>query len=236
MAVFVLVSGGWSGGWAWREVTQRLRQAGHDVHNPTLTGLAERAHVRTAEPTTFSTHVQDIVQLLFFEDLSDVTLVGWSYGGAVIDGVADLVPQRLAHVVNLDGEVVQEGKLLSEGWTEQERDLFDEGLKEAALTGWIQAPTELEASRDPDTTRWVLQRLRDQPLGTYAEPYPDNGAGRYAVRHTYLRCGSLNGEEPIVTALRTDRRWAFREIEDVDHLAIYFAPQAVADALLRAAS
>ena len=143
MSVFVLISGGWSGGWAWRPVALRLRQAGHDVHTPTLTGLAERAHVRTAEPTTFSTHVQDVLQLLYFEELTDVILVGWSYGGAVIDGVADLVPERVAHVVNLDGEVVQEGKLLSDGWTEQERKQFQDGLEEASRTGWITAPTSL---------------------------------------------------------------------------------------------
>jgi pimeloyl-ACP methyl ester carboxylesterase len=235
VSVFVLISGGWSGGWAWRPVALSLRQAGHDVHTPTLTGLAERAHVRTAEPTTFSTHVQDVRQLLYFEDLNDVVLVGWSYGGAVIDGVADLVPERVAHVVNLDGEVVQEGKLLSDGWTEQEREQFQDGLEEASRTGWITAPTELDPGRDPDTTRWVLQRLRDQPLGTYTEPYPDNGARRYAIRHTYLRCGSRDGEEPIVTALRTDSRWIFREIQHVDHLAIYYVPQVVADALLQAA-
>ena len=74
----------------------------------------------------------------------------------------------------------------------------------------------------------ALQRLRDQPLATYAEPYPDNDAQRYAVPRTYLRCGTGDGEDPVVTALRTENRWLFHEISNVDHLGIHFAPEAVA--------
>src|SRR6476620_12010327 len=89
--------------------------------DPVPTGLAERAHVRSAEPITFSTHVQDVVDLLYFDDLVDVIMVGWSYGGAVADGVADLVPERLREVVNLDGEILREGHPLLDGWTEEAR-------------------------------------------------------------------------------------------------------------------
>jgi hypothetical protein len=80
--------------------------------------------------------VQDIVQFPFFQDVTDVVLVGWSCGGGVVDCVADLVPERLSRVVDLDVEVVHEGALLSEGWTDRERDQFQEMSDQAARTGW----------------------------------------------------------------------------------------------------
>ena len=202
MAVFVLVSGAWSGSWAWRAVVPRLRRDGHDVRTLSLTGLAERAHVRSAEPITFSTHVQDVVDLLYFDDLVDVIMVGWSYGGAVADGVADLVPERLREVVNLDGEILREGHPLLDGWTEEAREHYGPTLKTARRTGWMPAPTEFVSIRDPELTQWVLQRVRPHPFGTYIEAYPDRGSRRHEVPHTYLRCGALDGEEPPVTELR----------------------------------
>ena len=83
MATFVLVHGGWHGGWCWKRVTPHLRAAGHAVYTPTLTGLGERSHLASPE-TNLSTHIQDILNVLTYEDLRDVVLLGWSYGGMVI--------------------------------------------------------------------------------------------------------------------------------------------------------
>lgn len=82
MATVVLVHGSSSGGWAWKHVTPHLRAAGHDVCTPTLTGLGERAHL-LSPAVNLSLHIQDIVNVLFYEDLSEVILVGQSYGGMV---------------------------------------------------------------------------------------------------------------------------------------------------------
>ncbi len=232
MSNFVLVSGSWSGGYAWWGVAPRLRRAGHLVYTPTLSGLAERAHVDTAEPVTLSTHIEDLVQFLYFEDLTEVILVGWSYGGGVVDGVADRVPERLARVVNLDGEVAQEGHVLSDGWTEEAQAQYRTVLHEAKRSGWIIPPTVLTSIVDPVLNRWVLERARPQPVGTYTEPYPDQGSARHQVPHTYLRCGTREGEEPVVTALRTDPRWSFQELPSVNHLGLIYAPDVIADALL----
>jgi pimeloyl-ACP methyl ester carboxylesterase len=206
------------------------------VYTPTLSGLGERSHLRSAEPVTLSTHIEDIVQVLYFQDLTDVILVGWSYGGGVVDGVADLVPQRLARVVNLDGEVAQEGHLLSEGWTEEAQAQYRTVLEEAKRTGWIAPPTALVSIADPRLNRWVMERERPHPVGTYTEPYPDRGSARYQVPHTFLRCGSYEGEEPVATALRTDPRWSFRELAGVNHLGLFYAPDVIADALLELAT
>ena len=88
MATFVLVHGGYGGGWQWKEVAMRLRAAGHEVYTPTLTGLGERAHLAHSE-IGLDTHIQDILMVLEYEALHEVILVGHSYGGMVITGVAE---------------------------------------------------------------------------------------------------------------------------------------------------
>src|SRR5947207_16025145 len=98
MATFVLVHGGWHGGWCWQKVIPFLEAAGHQVYAPTLTGLAERASELSPEDG-LETHIQDIVCLLEEKNLQDLILVGYSYGGMVITGVVDAVPVRIAHMV-----------------------------------------------------------------------------------------------------------------------------------------
>lgn len=94
MATFVLVHGAWHGGWCWQRVARLLRAAGHEVHTPTLTGLGERAHLM-GRHVNLDTYIQDILGVLQWEELSDVVLCGHSYGGMVISGVADRVPNTI---------------------------------------------------------------------------------------------------------------------------------------------
>src|SRR3954447_25431914 len=101
MSSFVLVHGAWGGGWAWKKVIALLRAAGHDVHATTATGLGDRVHL--AGPAgDLDTHITDVANVLAVEDLTEVTLVGWSYGGMIITGVAERAPERLAQLVYLD--------------------------------------------------------------------------------------------------------------------------------------
>ena len=95
MASYVLVHGGGHGGWCYQKVARLLRAAGHDVHTPTLTGLGERSHL-LSDKVDLNMHVRDVVAMLHSEDLRDVILVGHSYGGMVITGVADRAPIALA--------------------------------------------------------------------------------------------------------------------------------------------
>ena len=97
MATFVLVHGAFIGGWAWRWVAPELRLAGHEVFTPTLTGHGDRAHLARPE-TDLDTHIEDVVNLLRYEDLTAVILVGWSYGGMPVAGVADRIPGRMRTV------------------------------------------------------------------------------------------------------------------------------------------
>ena len=113
MAVFVLVHGGWVGGWYWSRVAPLLQAAGHRVFAPTLTGLGERAHLCSLA-VDLDTHVQDVTNVLQFEDLHDVILVGHSYGGIVITGVAERTAERLAHLCYLDAFVPRDGQALAD--------------------------------------------------------------------------------------------------------------------------
>ena len=111
MATYVLVHGGGHGGWCWQRLAPLLRAEGHDVHTPTLTGLGERSHLVRPE-TDLDTHVTDVAAVLEYEDLTDVILVGHSYGGMVITGTADRVPDRIAQIVYLDAASPRDGQSL----------------------------------------------------------------------------------------------------------------------------
>jgi pimeloyl-ACP methyl ester carboxylesterase len=227
MTAFVLVHGGWGGGWEWFGVAPILRSAGHQVWTPTLTGLGERAH---ASPTdiTLETHIEDLAQYLWFEDITDAVLVGWSYGAAVVEGVADRMPERARLVVNFDGQPVREGR---------------SGLDASALspeelaTGLWQPPTEkrlADAIDDEQLIRFVAERLRAQATATVLDPFPDRGGRRRQVPHAYLLCdnGPMPDEDLAeLDALRADPNWTVNEIP-TNHLGLLYAPNVVAAALV----
>ena len=105
----VIVHGAWGGGWDWKQVDQLLTADGYKVYRPTLTGQGERSHLASTN-IDLSTHIQDIVNVILWEDLHDVVLVGHSYGGMVITGVADRVPDRLRRLVYVDAFVPNDGE------------------------------------------------------------------------------------------------------------------------------
>src|SRR4051812_7378387 len=136
MSVFVLVHGAWHGGWCYRRVADRLIAAGHRVFTPTLTGLGERAHLLTPA-VNLRTHVQDIVNVIKWEDLKDVILLGHSYGGFVISEVVEHVPDAVAALVYLDAFVPENGQSLLDYSSPERRALLEEG---ARASGGISVP------------------------------------------------------------------------------------------------
>src|SRR5262249_17262961 len=133
MATFVLVHGSWAGSVVWRELAPRLRKAGHDVYAPNLTGVGARKHL-LSRGIDLNTNVQDVIGVIDDADLSDIVLVGNSYGGMVITGVADRVPEKVASLVYLDAFVPENGQSLF--------DLLPPGLRLATVPGedWLVAP------------------------------------------------------------------------------------------------
>jgi pimeloyl-ACP methyl ester carboxylesterase len=109
MSIYVLVHGGFYGGWGWAQVARFLRTERHEVFTPTLTGLGERAHLASPE-IGLNTHIQDIVGVLECEELQEVILVGHSYGSMVITGVAERVPERLSRLVYVDTIIPRDGQ------------------------------------------------------------------------------------------------------------------------------
>jgi pimeloyl-ACP methyl ester carboxylesterase len=233
MATFVIVHGAWSGPHAWRWVRPLLRAAGHEVVTPSLTGLGERAHLAT--PTTdLATHVTDVAATLHFEDLRDVVLVGHSYGGMVITGVADRAPDRIAHLVYLDADVPQDG--------ESEMDLVpsDEraGYEEAARSrgdGWRVPPPfpdPLPPGLPPEVV-WAVERMVPMPLSTMTQPLRLSGPAPDLPR-TYVLCTEGKDGEPVppfLDRLRADPSWRFVELA-AGHTAHVTAPEKLTGALL----
>jgi pimeloyl-ACP methyl ester carboxylesterase len=245
MATIVLVHGAWGGGWAWKYVAPVLRLHGHEVFTPTLTGLGERVHLGSPG-IDLDTHIQDMIHLFEYEDLDNVVLVGWSYSGMVITGVLDRIPQRLAHVVYLDGEVPRDG--------ESEFDVagpeFRDEMEHIARTRgegwktWLGEPEEIDAFfsawlPDAETRRWLVDRVAStpQPIETFRQPVRLSNPAADAVPRTFIRC-PVDGAvwagiyDPLVERLRNDPRWRIREIA-TNHLAPVAAPSLVAQELLQ---
>ena len=185
MATFVLVHGAWHGGWCWKRVTPLLRAAGHEVYAPTLTGLGERAHLLSRD-VNLDTHIHDVVNLLDCEELTDVVLVGHSYAGIVIAGVATQRPGRVAHLVYLDAFVVRDGQSLEDLHT-PEAVAGRQARVLAEGEGWRLPPPATVALRRHRRGRWGLARVPDRPAAL-RDVHPARAPGRHgpARRNLHL--------------------------------------------------
>lgn len=157
MATFVLVPGGWHGGWYFAPLVEALRARGHQAYAATLTGVGERRHLLRAD-TNLDTHIEDVVQLLEMETLSEVVLVGHSYGGMVLSGVIDRVRDRIAAAVYCDACVPGDGQSCFDVMNDGLRQLFLDGT---AGDGFSVPPRPgLDPRATPHPMAAFLQRLR----------------------------------------------------------------------------
>jgi pimeloyl-ACP methyl ester carboxylesterase len=192
MANFVLVHGAWHGGWCYRDTASALRKAGHRVQTPTHTGLGQRTHL-AAESVTLETHIRDIVGCIEAEELDDVILVGHSYGGMVITGVADRMPARIKALVYLDAFVPQHEdslmSLLPKALPPEVSAQFVGGFRGAALdkhSGMTQPiPAEI-FNVTPEKREWVNRRCVPQALATFEMPLLLTGAGAAVKKRLYI--------------------------------------------------
>jgi pimeloyl-ACP methyl ester carboxylesterase len=146
MATFVLVPGGWHGAWYFQSFAEALRARGHCTHAITLTGLGERRHLLRAD-VNLDTHVQDVVQLLEMENLSEVILLGHSYAGMVVSGVLDLAPERIAAAIYCDAYVPVDGQSCFDLVNDFYRKLF---IDNAAKDGFsVLPPPGLDSRTTP---------------------------------------------------------------------------------------
>jgi pimeloyl-ACP methyl ester carboxylesterase len=227
MATYVLVHGGWAGGWIWRDVADRLRAGGHRVFVPTLTGLGERSHL-ISKQITLSTHVLDVVNLIKWEELSDIVLVGQSYGGMVITGVTEKVPDgAIGSIVYLEAFLPGNGQSLA--------DLLPaEGAPPEASLDPMPFP-----GRGRTGNAWIERLVTPQPRGTLTEPLALTGALDRIKIKTYVVTTKypMPGPTPFsATAQRLakDPAWRMEEIAS-GHDMMVEMPDETAQVLLRAA-
>ena len=243
MATFVLVHGGFQGGWCWQKVTPLLQAARHDVYTPTLTGLGERAHL-LGPGVNLSTHIQDIVNVLFYEDLQDVILVGHSYAGMVIAGVAEVMPARLSSVIYLDADVPDDGQTyfdtlspeFGERWTSSAIEMQGARVYPASPAYW---PLFLSACSitDPADIAWMEPRLTPHPLAVMEEPIRLSTAGIARVPGAFIRCAEQPDDEEVkaTRAKVSARGWDYHEVQS-DHEAMITAPGELAGLLAEIAN
>jgi pimeloyl-ACP methyl ester carboxylesterase len=186
MTTFVLVHGTGCGGWVWKKLTPLLRQAGHEVYAPTLSGVGDRSHLLGCG-VDLTTHILDIANLLEYEDLSDVVLVGHSYAGMVVTGVAAKAPERLRLVIYLDAYLPDEGQSEVDLWPAAMR---AEILEDAAAGSGVRQPPPLHflGVTDPELADWVGPRLTAHPLATYNQPAPAGSAASAALAKVFIHC------------------------------------------------
>lgn len=235
MATYVLVHGAWHGGWCWQRVAPLLRAAGHDVYTPTLTGLGERAHLLV--PTIdLALHVQDVLGVLGCEDLQGVILVGHSYGGLVISGVAEQAAPRLAHLVYLDAFVPRHGQAL---WDlmPPERRAAQQATADATPTPWqLPAPApSFWGMTDAADVAWVQARLGPQPRQTFTQGVETPTDRTATLPRTYIRCAGYQGPfGPFAERAQREPGWRYHELP-TGHDAMVSMPRELAALLLAVA-
>jgi pimeloyl-ACP methyl ester carboxylesterase len=233
MARFVLVHGAWSGGWAWRKFGKLLQDRGHEVHRATLTGQGERAHLARPE-TDLDTHIRDVTALIDFEELRDIVLVGHSYGGMVVTGVADLMPERISRLVYIDAMLPEDGQCLLDLLPEDHRASMR--ARAAEGEGWRLAPNPVPPDTPAEERAWLEPRRLPQPFGTFTQPIRLEGAAPTMPR-SYIYClRSAPGDVFRQFADRVDGQPGWRRFDiDASHSPHITARDALADLLERIA-
>jgi pimeloyl-ACP methyl ester carboxylesterase len=243
-SVFVLVHPAWHGSWCWKKITPLLRAGGYEVFTPTLTGLGARSHLAHSM-VGLETHIQDVVNVLEYEDLSKVVLVGHSNGGTLITGVADRAPERLSRLIYLDAFAPEDGQATIDLLPPTRRREM-EALVRAEGYGWL-LPRLLPMPwdgilrdvwrvTDEADLRWMLARLCPTPFKTFTDPVRRRNPAAEKLPRTYIRC--LQHQSPVFdrhaeTARRT-AGWRYRELASFHHPAVT-TPRELAKLLLEEA-
>lgn len=193
-STFVLVHGAWHGGWCWQRVTDRLTALGYRVFAPTLTGLCERSHLNSAT-INLSTQISDIVNEIQWKDLENIVLVGHSYGGMVITGVAEQLASKIASIVYLDAFLPADGQ-----------SLVDLGGKAEAGPFTAPIPAARFAVNEADRA-WVDSKMTPQSTACFTEKLKVTGAYQKIPRKAYIRAMKFPGFASTLERIRSDASW-----------------------------
>lgn len=205
MTDIVLVHGAFHGGWCWRDLADRLGAEGHRVFTPTLTGLGERSHLLTAA-VDLETHVQDLVNVFEWEELSGVVLLGHSYGGMPITGAADRIPARLSALVYLDAILPEDGQ---SALAIRSAEPGAVALPESADGISVPPPPATVFGLAGEQAAHAERLLTPHPLATMSQPVSLSGAWRQVSQKLYIRCGQYPGPyfDRFLAAAEADPDW-----------------------------
>lgn len=235
MATYVLVHGAWHGGWCWKRVAKLLRDAGHEVHTPTLTGLGEKAHLLSRD-IDLETHIADICGVFEAEEITDAVLCGHSYGGMVITGAADRLADRISTIVYLDAFIPRNGQSLLDIQGPDRQKLFREQAAKSSDGGVAPMSASYFSVMDPEDAAWVDRRCVNQPINTYDQKVQLTGAGDAIPRKVYILAeGHINSRfGPYAEQTRDDPAWEYHGLP-AGHDVMVDMPEELTEILLGAA-
>jgi pimeloyl-ACP methyl ester carboxylesterase len=228
MATLVLVHGSCHGGWCWKKVIPLLKN--HRVYTPTLTGLGEKCHL-LREDIDLNTHILDIVQVFEYEELDDVILVGHSYGGMIISGVAEQVPDKIRRLVYLDGYIPEDGKTafdLIPGLEDEykKRALNNQGKE------WLVQPYDptVWGVTNTDDIVWMNRHLSPMPLHTHDQPTRINNPATQKILKTYISCTEYKNFHFMAERAKLQTGWDYHELK-TGHDAMITVPNELVQVL-----
>jgi pimeloyl-ACP methyl ester carboxylesterase len=239
MRSYVLIPGAWMGGWAWKAVARRLREAGHEAYPMTLTGLADKVHLARRE-VDLETHTTDVLNLLDYEDLQgDVVLVAHSYGSVVGTGVADRAAERFSHVVYVDGGPMADGQGMLDFAGPEDAAALRKRVAEAG-DGWLLpypgfenlGPPPMLDGLGPRERALLDRKATPQPFGTYEQRVRLRG-GRGRYQPVLIACNGFRFLEKVVPTLTSfvTPEWQRHELP-TGHWPMLSAPDRLAELLI----
>jgi pimeloyl-ACP methyl ester carboxylesterase len=221
---FLVCHGAWSGGWAWKKMHPLMQAAGHRLFTPSYTGLGERAHL--ANPSIdLESHIEDVLNVIKYEDLRDIVLLGHSYGGMVATGVADRISDRVAQLIYLDAFVPRDGQSLF--------DLNESGrqhLQEAAKSGdgWRVPPMQSPPDTLPADVEWLAARRVPMPIKCFETKLKLRN-GEPTLPRSYICATRITPADtfgPFAKRAKSEAGWRCYEI-DASHTPNVTAPDAL---------
>jgi pimeloyl-ACP methyl ester carboxylesterase len=231
---FLVCHGAWSAGWAWKKMHPLMAAGGHRLVTPTYTGLGERAHL--ADPSIdLETHIQDILNVIKYEDLRDIVLLGHSYGGMVATGVADRARDRIMQLIYLDAFVPDDGKCLLDFLNESERQRM-QGLVKSG-DGWRVPPNPTSPDTPPADVEWLTERRVHMPIKCFEMKLNLRG-GELTLPRSYIYATRITPADtfgPFAARAKSESDWRYHEI-DASHSPNVSAPEALAALLQKIVS
>ena len=221
---FLVCHGAWSAGWAWKKMHPLMQAAGHRLVTPSYTGLGERAHL-AHQGLDLESHIQDMLNVIQYEDLREIVLVGHSYGGMVATGVADRARDKVAQLIYIDAFVPGDGQSLFD-LNESGRAPLQKAAKEG--DGWRVPPMQTPPDTSPADVEWLAARRVQMPIKCFETRLKLQG-GALTLPRSYIYATRITPADtfgPFAKRAKNDPAWRYFEI-DASHAPNVTAPEAL---------